>query len=264
MLRVTFRPFLSALAIIVVVVSVSLDADTIRGELVKTEGEVNIVDVRGVRHSVERYGVIVRELDSIETTAGGKAVVRFTDGTLSVMDQNSRIRVEKTGWLSHLGGKIYFTFKKVFGDSRQVKTRFATLGIRGTTFIVTDDEGGQSVALAEGLLDIETPGADFEIHRHRQLDQFRAYNQQAQEQQQATKGEFDDYKRQLGREFIEYKASFSLQPNHIVRFDGHRVDEALIDDEIKAEFEYFEAIAGELLDEFREEQAYGHEDQPEP
>lgn len=253
MLRAAFRPFLSAITIIVIVVSVSIDADTIRGELIKVEGEVNVVDVHGVRHSVERYGLVVRELDTIETARGSKAVVRFTDGSLSIMDQASRIRVEKAGWLSHLGGKIYFTFKKVFGDSRQVKTRFATLGIRGTTFIVTDDDSGQSVALAEGLLDIQTSGAAFEIHRQHQLDQFRAYKQQAQEQQQATQSEFDDYKQQLKRDFIEYKTSFSLQPNHIVRFDGNRVDEGLIDDDIKAEFEYFEAIAGELLDEFREQ-----------
>lgn len=253
MLRAAFRPFLSAITIIVIVVSVSIDADTIRGELIKVEGEVNVVDVHGVRHSVERYGLVVRELDTIETATGSKAVVRFTDGSLSIMDQASRIRVEKAGWLSHLGGKIYFTFKKVFGDSRQVKTRFATLGIRGTTFIVTDDDSGQSVALAEGLLDIQTSGAAFEIHRQHQLDQFRAYKQQAQQQQQATQSEFDDYKKQLNRDFIEYKTSFSLQPNHIVRFDGNRVDEGLIDDDIKAEFEYFEAIAGELLDEFREQ-----------
>ena len=253
MFRVAFRPLLSAIAIIIIVVSVAIDADTIRGELIKTEGAVHIVDGHGMRHSIEQYGLVVREFDSIETATGGNAVIRFTDGTLSIMDQNSRIRVEKTGWFSHLGGKIYFTFRKVFGDSHQVKTRFATLGIRGTTFIVTDDDSGQSVALAEGLLDIQTPGAAFEIHRQQQLDQFKAYKQQAEQQQQATQSEFDDYKRQQTRDFIEYKTSFSLQPNHIVRFDGNRVEEALIDDEIKAEFEYFEAIAGELLDEFREQ-----------
>lgn len=252
MLRLAFRPFIAAVAIVVIVVSVSIDADTIRGELIRTEGDVHVVDVHGERRPVERYGVVVRELDTVETASGGSAVVRFTDGTLSIMDQNSRIRLEKTGWLSHLGGKVYFTFKKVFGDKRQVKTRFATLGIRGTTFIVTDDDSGRSVALAEGLLEIQAPGAAFEIHRRQQRDQFRAYKQQAQQQQQATQSEFDDYKRQLNRDFIEYKKSFSLQPNHIVRFDGNRVDEDLIDDDIKAEFEYFEAIAGELLDEFHE------------
>jgi hypothetical protein len=169
------------------------------------------------------------------------------------MDQDSRIRVEKTGWLSHLGGKIYFTFRKIFGDSRQVKTRFATLGIRGTTFIVTDDDSGQSVALAEGLLDIQAPGAAFEIHRQRQQDQFRSYKQQAQRQQQAEQRQFDDYKQQLQRDFVEFKKSFNLQPNHVVRFDGNRVEQALIDDDIQAEFEYFEAIAGDLLDEFHEQ-----------
>jgi len=84
-------------------------------------------------------------------------------------------------------------------------------------------------------------------------DEFEAFKQQVLQQQQDLQQQYDDYRKQMQHEFIEYKQNFTLQPNHVIRFDGVRVDETVIDENVKAEFENFEAIAGELLDEFREQ-----------
>jgi len=73
-------------------------------------------------------------MDTIVTKKGSRVVVRFDDGALSSLDEKSRLRVETTNWFSYLGGKIYFTFKKVFGEPRHVRTRAATIGVRGTTY----------------------------------------------------------------------------------------------------------------------------------
>jgi len=253
MLQEAFKYFLFASTILVLIFSACANAEELSGEVIRADGAVHIIDARGNHHTVEESRFPVREMDTIVTAEGGNAIVRFNDGVLSVLDGNSRLRVEKTRWLSHLGGKIYFTFSKVFGKPRQVKTRFATLGIRGTTFIIYDDDNGQGVALQEGLLDIESPGPAFEIHRQQALDEFEDFKQQALQQKQDLQQEYDDYRKQMQREFIEYKKNFTLQPNHVIRFDGVRVDETVFDENVKAEFENFEAIAGELLDEFREQ-----------
>jgi len=260
MLHAIFERFLPIIVILVFTHTAYAHDQVLRGEVIRTEGEVHVVDASGERRVVDEAGFRVREMDTVVTAEGSIAVVRFTDGALSVLDEKSRLQVEKTSWLSHLGGRIYFTFKKVFGERRQVKTRFATLGIRGTTFIVYDDDNRQGVALEEGLLDIESPGPAFEIHRQQQLDEFDAYRQEVLRQKQAFQREFDDYKEQVKSEFIEYKTSFSLPPNHVVRFHGIRVDESIIDDRIRADFENFEAVAGELLNEFSE-QASQHREQ---
>lgn len=253
MLHASFKHSFSIAALFIFMASAGVEAEEFRGSVVKASGGVYLVDARGERHTVDEAGVAVREMDTIVTAEGGRAVLRFTDGALSVIDQSSRLHIGKAGWLSQLGGRIYFTFKKVFGEPRQVKTRFATLGIRGTTFIVYDDDSGQGVALAEGLLDIETPGPAFEIHRQQQRDEFDAFKQQSLQQQQATQREFDDYRRKLEHEFVEYKENFRLHANHVIRFDGIRVDESIIDEAVKAEFDNFEAVAGALLDEFRQQ-----------
>ena len=53
-------------------------------------------------------------MDTIVTKNGGSIVVQFDDGALSVLDEKSRLRVEKTSWFSYLGGKVYVTFEKTF------------------------------------------------------------------------------------------------------------------------------------------------------
>lgn len=256
-MREALKNFLSVITILTLVFSACAYAEELRGKVIKVDGDVHIIDARGDRHTVEESRFLVREMDTIVTAEGGNAIVRFNDGVLSVLDEKSSLQVEKTRWLSHLGGTIYFTFRKVFGEPRQVKTKFATLGIRGTTFIIYDDDSGQGVALQEGLLDIESPGEAFEIHRQQELDEFEDFKRKTLQQQQDMRQEYADYSKQMQREFVEYKKSFTLQPNHMIWFDGARVEDSAIDENVNAEFENFEAIAGELLEEFREQaQAY--------
>ena len=248
-----FKHFVTLCVILVLSGSSSIYAEEFRAKLVRIAGDVHVVDADGNHHAVQESSFLVREMETIVTAQSGNAVVKFNDGSLSVLDRNSSLRVGKTGWLSHLGGRVYFFYNKVFGGERRVETRFATIGIRGTSFIVYDDDGGQAVALQEGLLAIESIGPVFEIYREQNLDEFDNYKQQVLDQQQALSAEYDDYRDEIQREFVEYRQRFTLQPERIARFDGTRVDEGLINEDIRDEFENFESMAGELLEEFREQ-----------
>ena len=250
-MRKAFKHLFSSITLFALILSTGTLAEDFRGEIVGVDGCVHIINADGDRKAVEQTGLVVRESDTVVTDAGANAVIRFDDGVLSVLDEKSRLRVEKTSWLSHLGGRIYFAYRKVFNGERQITTRFATLGIRGTTFIVYDDDDGQSVALQEGVLDIESQGPAFEMYRRQQIDEFEAYRQEVQQGKQAVRDEFDQYKKELSQEYVEYLNSFTMEPNYIVRFDGTQVSDSLIDEEVEADFENFEAIAGELLEEFR-------------
>jgi hypothetical protein len=224
-----------------------------RGQILKIKGDVEVINARGEVHKASEPMLVIREMDTIVTHKGSRAVVKFTDGALSVLDEKSSLRIEKTNWMSHLGGKIYFTFRKVFGKPRKVNSRFATIGIRGTTFIIYDDEKGEGVALQEGELEVESPGEAYEIHKQKVVDEFEAFKQQARDRQVALQNEYADYKKQTMKEFVEYKKSFTLEASRVIRFDGKRVDETKMGEETKAEFDDFEAIAGEMLLEFRQQ-----------
>ncbi|MDH5710750.1 MAG: FecR family protein [Gammaproteobacteria bacterium] len=237
-------------------------ADEDRGLILKTTGVVKIVNAQGGVREVTGSEAI-NESDTVSTGEGGQAVVKFNDGALSILDENSILKVEKKNWLSHIGGKIYFTFRKVFSGSQQVKAKFSTIGIRGTTFIVTDNEDeGQSVALQEGKLEIESPGDDYEIHRQRPVKDFESFKREAAEAREALQKEYEGYKKKTMEEFVEYKKSFSMEANHVIRFDGNRVDEAEMGEQDAAAFSDFEAVAGDMLESFRR-QSQEHGEQQE-
>ncbi len=255
----SLHPLLNLLLSALLFVSAGADADAFRGRILKVQGEVHIINQQGKQYYLHGSRYPVREMDTIVTAESSMAVVRFNDGSMSVLKQNSRLRVEKTNWLSHLGGKIYFTFRKVFGEPKRVRTRFATIGVRGTTFIVTDENDMQGVALKEGQVEVESPQGEYEIHRQKEMDEYEAFRQQMAQQQQQLADEFAQYKQQTLREFVEYKKQFVLQANRVIRFDGRRVDETAMSAQDRQEFESFENIAGEMLQLFRQ-QSKAHRD----
>jgi len=230
-------------------------AGNTRGQILKSSGEVFVVNQQGEEHKVDNEKYVVHEMDTVVTRDGGKAVVQLNDGAMSVLDEKSSLRVEKSNWLTHLGGKIYFTFRKVFGEPKRVNTPFSTIGVRGTTFIVSSGDAGNSVALQEGRLEVESPGEAYELHIKRQRDEFEAFKQEAQEKKEELNREFESYKKQINQEFVEYRKSFTLDANRVIRFSGNRVDETSLDSadnaEISAAFGNFEQEAGELLEQFR-------------
>lgn len=237
------------------VMGFSAAADEFRARLVKVQGDVVIVNSKGEERKPEKNQYLVNKMETVVTRDGGKAVVQFDDGALSVMDEKSSLRVEQSGWLSQLGGKIYYVFRKTLGtkeESKQVKTGFATIGIRGTTFIVVDTAEGKSVALQTGLLNIESPGEDYAVVTQQQPEDFASFKQKMQDQQQAMKKEFEDYKEKTAKEFIEYKKSFDLQANRVVSFDGNRVNEKELDASFSNQFGSFESFAGQHIKAYRE------------
>ena len=225
-----------------------------RGKVLRLNGEVEVIDAKGEKRVIKNADEPLNEMDTIVTKKDARIVVRFNDGTLSVLDEKSRLRVEKTSWVSYLGGKVYFTFKKVFGeDRRMVKTRAASIGVRGTTFIISENEAqnGESVALKEGLLQIESNGPAFEIHKQRILDEFEQFKLEQQRQRQQLQDDFEQYKQQAMREFVEYRREFTLRPNRVNNLSGYRVDEAEMTATDQADFESFETDAEDLIKDFR-------------
>lgn len=244
-----------AIPVCLLLVSSLSVADEFRARIVKTEGDVQVVNDKGEKRSPGKTQNLVNEMDTVMTGEGGKAVVQFDDGAMSVLEENSSLRVEQSGWLSQLSGKVFYVFRKVFGDDKEqkkVNTKFATIGIRGTTFIVYENGDEQGVALQEGKLNIESPGKAYEIHRQQQADDFAAFKQQMQQDSEAMQQAFKDYKESMKREFVEYKKSFDLQPDRMIRFDGNRVDESGLSDQLKSDFDHFASFAGDYIRAYKE------------
>lgn len=244
--------------ILMVLVSFSLlhplmtNAEGFRGRIIKVDGEVTVLTADGEKLNPHKLNNLVKESETIITSIASKAVVQFSDGSLAVLNESSSLLVEKTEWLSQLGGKIYFAFKRVFGKKpRKIKTSFVTLGIRGTSFIVDANQGGEAVALQEGSLNVESPGEDFELHKEKPEDDFAAFKAQMQNQVEKDKKEFEEYKDQINDEFVEYVKEFTLQPDKMVSFNGNKVSETKITDALREDFTTLEEFAGDIVGEYK-------------
>jgi len=107
------------------------------------------------------------------------------------------------------------------------------------------------VALKEGLLQIESTGPAFEIHKKKVMDDFSQFRQQQYQALKEMQDEFEKFKKQTQREFVEYRRNFTLQPDRVISLSGYRVDETAMSEANKAEFELFESEAEDLIKEFR-------------
>jgi len=236
-----------------VFVSFSVSAEGFRGRIVKTEGEVSVVSASGEKFKPEKLNNLIKASETVITDKKSKAVIQFSDGSMAVLNEKSSLLVEKSEWLSQLGGKIYFAFKKIFGKKpRKIKTSFVTLGIRGTSFIVDADEGSEKVALQEGSLNVESPGEAFELHQKKDKeDDFASFMKKQQQEAGKVKDEFSEYKKNIKEEFVSYVQEFTLQPDKMISFSGNRVDEDKISEQLREEFSKLEDFAGELVDEYK-------------
>ncbi len=246
------KKFISAFVIILLAFSSTVSAERFHGKIVKIKGQVFIKNSNGIERAPKVSDYIAITDEEINTQNNGKAVVKFTNGSLTVIGENSTLGIEKPTMFSHIRGKILFAFAKISGPSRMVRTNSAVFGVRATSFIVQKDENGELLALKEGLVNVEAPNGSFEIHKKKATDDFNNFKAEMKTGVEAMRKEGEEYIKQINDEYIAYKRSFLLQPNNVIRIRGNRVDESPIGDSLNSDFSEFEDFAGEILDSFHE------------
>ena len=242
-----------ALLFIALMFSGSILADNIRGRIVKIQGHVYIISDKNERRIPAKSKFLVNENETVITEEDSRAVIQFNDGALSVLNEKTALRVEKAGWLSQLSGKVYYIFKKVFKKQpKKVFTKFATIGIRGTAFVVNADVNQNMIALQQGGLNIESPDGDYAISRQSKPSEFSDFKSEQKKQLDAMDQQYLNYKNQLSEEFIEYKKSFYLKENFQLSFDDGKVEEKLITEDIERQFNGFVSFAGDYVSAYKE------------
>lgn len=227
-------------------------------EIVRAEGSVLAKDSAGKEEKQVASGSKLPPRNIFKTGPDGRAVVRVGNSGYVVVEKNSEIEIEKksdhAGFFRQVTGMIYYALNAIKGDRRkaEVRTATATLGIRGTRFLVTDMPGRNEVGMRKGELNVVSPDSEFEIHRKAEQDEFEAFKQEGRDAIAKEKKEFEEYKAQTEREFIEYKREFSLGANRMASFDGKVVNEKPLSEEAKKDMETLESYAADWLKEVRD------------
>jgi hypothetical protein len=202
-----------------------LHAASFEGRIVKSDGQVSVTSAAGEPVDLAAAGNVVRETQTISTGADGMAIVQFNNGSITVLDPNSRLQVKTPNWFVHLAGKAFFTFKKLVGqaDERRVQNTVALIGIRGTEFISYETDQ-TAVALDEGSLNLQTLGSAFDL---------------AEDGTQSQ------------------AAEFVLDEKQMVTFDGTAATVTAFTPAVLADFAAFRTFGGDLLGDFNVDFAPG-------
>jgi hypothetical protein len=172
---------LTAAAVVFVLTGGPAAAATHAAKVVYAFGDVRATDATGAARGIRR-GDRLASGDTVSTVRG-RAQIKFTDGGFASLQPNTDYRIDDYSYEGREDGSERSFFNLVKGSVRfvtgvvgranrknfRIKTKVATIGIRGSSGIVTSDERGTFVT-GEGLCaaaagsDVCTGLPDFVTH----------------------------------------------------------------------------------------------------
>lgn len=112
--------------------------------------------------------------DTVRTKADGKAEIKFGEGALLRLAENTEVKLNQTAQKNTvvvLVGKLWAHIKKLFGRSKfEIETPAAVAGVRGTTLRVEVPEiGDQVFAVDDGEIEVVADGEATRVGAQREL-----------------------------------------------------------------------------------------------
>lgn len=234
-----------------ILANVSYAAEKI--EVVKAEGNVTVSNTPDSRQTGVSAGSALPSAHVLSTGANGRAVVKVGNTGYVVLEKNSQIEInnsnQKASFFRQLTGMIYYAVNTLKGKDRtlEVRMKTATIGIRGTRFMVADIPERNEIGMNKGTISVTSPNKEFEIHKKAEQDEFEALKREGEAAVGKEKSDFEAYKENAEKEFVEYKREFSLGAGRMASFDGKRVDDKPLSAETKKDMESLESYASEWL-----------------
>jgi hypothetical protein len=226
-------------------------------EIVRASGEVAVRQEGQKDHPVGLKSILPAK-NTLVTGPDGRVVVRVGETGYIVVEKNSTVEIDHVkdhaNFFRQVTGMIYYAMNALRVSSQPVEVRMstATIGIRGTRFLVADLPERKEIGMRKGLINVTSPDKDFEIHRKAEQDEFQAFKQEGKDAIAKEKRDFEEYKAKSERDFVEYKREFTLGANRMVTFDGKRVDDRPLSGETQKDLESLEDYGKEWIDEVRD------------
>ena len=137
------------------------------GKIVSMQGDISIE--RAEKIFIPSVGFKLEKNDTVKTEKNAKAKLVFSDNTIITVGKSSVMNISEFLYGSKENSKAEFgflegTFKTITGKvgkiapkSFKLKTRNATIGIRGTEIVVKTGKDGDTIACTGGAIDVRTP-----------------------------------------------------------------------------------------------------------
>jgi hypothetical protein len=198
-------------------------------------GDVKIKRENSLKKSSVESGLEIKQGDLITTSNDSTAILTLLDGSVLALDGSSSLHFGSGSNLHQKDGRIYYKITtRDAVNSLKVKTPFAIIGIKGTTFLVNATEDA-SVKLKEGLIGIRSIQEQFELYRKAIQDEFNDFV--AKEE-----SSFEKFKQEQNRGAAQLTEEFDLEAGNSVSFFKNIVSEKSFTQDDDAEFSYFEKL----------------------
>jgi len=204
------------------------------GVVQKVEGIVKVKPKDSIKKKKVKIGYEIQEGDIISTFRNSNAVLKLKDESVVVLGEKSTISFLAQNNVKQSEGKVYYKITSRDADNKlKIKTNFAIIGIKGTTFVIGSDTNSSYVALKEGLIGIESMKEQFILYKKQVMQQYKNYvNKQMTE--------FEKYKQDQIKEVGEMTKEFDLHAGKVVSFEGNKATMDKLDSQ--KEFEEFEKL----------------------
>jgi len=227
--------FLSILMSIIALANTPTGAISVIGLVQKADGNVKVKNEGSFKKSKVKAGLEIKSGDLITTSKKGTAVLKLVDGSVIVLDVSSSIHFKTPSNAEQTGGKIYYKItSRNAKNSLKIKTPFAIIGIKGTTFVVNATKNA-SVKLQEGLIGVKSIKEDFKLYRKAVQAEYDKYVSQQQ-------SAFEKYKSDLKKGAAEITKEFDLKAGNTISFSDNEVNEKSFTKDDKAEFARFKKM----------------------
>ncbi|MCK9492493.1 MAG: FecR family protein [Sulfurimonas sp.] len=217
----------------------TLSASVVLGNFELVKGSVKIKPEDTFKKSNASKGLEIKKGDLITTSKESNAIIKLQDGSTLILDESSTLHFASKTLASQEEGKIYYNItSRDAKNALKVKTPFAIIGIKGTTFIV-DTNKTSSVKLKEGLVGIQSLKEEFELYRKQVQADYKDYLSEQEK-------EYQKFLNEQNKGAVLITKEFDLQEKNTITFDGQKVSESAWTEEDDAEFERFEALMESL------------------
>ena len=208
------------------------------GTVTSVEGSVKLKKADSIMKKKVIVGSNIEDGDLVTTSKKASAVIKLIDNSSVILDARTTIHFISKSMVEQKDGKIFYKITtKNTKNALKIKTSFAIIGIKGTTFVVDASEN-KSVKLKEGSIGIASIKKDFKLYRRKIQQEFENSVSQENAEFEKFKNEYNKYK------MPELTKEFTMKSGHNLSFDGHKVSEDPLTKNDYKEFTYFESLLG--------------------
>jgi len=227
----------------VVLFPILLFGNEIFGTVVKLKGKP-LADAM-----VVNMGDTLYNEQTIVTDTHSKLVIKQKNDNTIVVGKNAQLVLNNKDFVSQKQGSVFFDIAhKTLSMSPhfKIKLKTATIGIRGTNFVVQSDANEDAVFLRRGKLEFLANKEKFALYTKRQTDEFEKFKNQFKTYKKEIMDDFNDYKNKQNFAFEAYKKQFFIEKNTVVVLEGDKAyKEKISPQKIQHYFDEFDSFVKE-------------------